>query len=231
MILHFRVAIENTLMCVQDLSVIIDEVTFKRACRQGRGGQNMRFLRAICLQPYLALVQGSTHAHLQYDPSKSDVCVSKPFAAKLVQAIVQFAVHHCLPAGCLQEPNPSSANAPPTLGPATPCKRKNDIKVTKAASTGPNPDWQYANGARKSTRAPAPVDVFVPTMEGQTRKPKIAKPASDPQFVEAAVAEFRPKARKLLTQMEGLQKFEDLEDAIKDFREKLRALRQAALGT
>lgn len=67
-----------------------------RPCKEG-GSQNMRFLRAICLQPYLALVQATSHASLQYDPSKTDIRTSPAFAQALMRTILKFAIDNHLP--------------------------------------------------------------------------------------------------------------------------------------
>ena len=78
----------------------------------------MCFLRVICLQPYLALVQATSHASLQYDPSKTDIRTSPAFAEALMRTILKFAVDNHLP----QQARPPADKEVEmdTAGPASP---------------------------------------------------------------------------------------------------------------
>ena len=94
----------------------------------------MRFLRAVCLQPYLALVQAASHASLQYDPSKTDIRISAAFAQGLMRTIVGFAVDHHLPkeAGA---PLPKGPLSPVTPHPAVPrpsTRKRSSVKTAAA---------------------------------------------------------------------------------------------------
>lgn len=120
---------------MQELSSIIGQAVFLRACRPCQGGQHMRFLRAICLQPYLALVQAASHASLQYDPSKTDIRISAAFAQALMRSIVGFAVDHRLPqeAGAPLHKGPLSP-VTPNLAAQRPSSRNRSSPQTAAAA-------------------------------------------------------------------------------------------------
>ena len=213
---------------LQELSEIIDEATFKRACRQGKDKQNMRFLRAICLQPYLALVQGTKHADVQYDPSKTDVRVSEAFAKKLVQAIVQYAVDHHLPQG--SHPNPSEA---PAVSPSTPDQKmptKRKILAALATSAEAGPSTAHATGKRRSARQPVAVEAYDPTMESASKRPAKTTHVSSPGAVKAAVADFESQAQKLHKQLKAAHDLGALDSVVAKYRQALTSCLRHAKG-
>ena len=211
---------------LQALTSIIAEKTFQSACRVGSEGQNMRFLRAICLQPYLALVQASSHDSLEYDPSKTEIRFSSSFSQCLMQTIVRFALDNHLPANL----RPKPPDAPPSAPPATPplgAARRKKVFAKRAANEEAStlhPDL----APRKSARQHAPPDPFVPTTESHYRSPKSReagpKSVPDAAAVSAAAAAFQPKAQKLVEEIGSAADHSSLTRLLKQLKARITSL-------
>ncbi|KAK9859371.1 hypothetical protein WJX84_002283 [Apatococcus fuscideae] len=216
----------------EELSGIISRATFMRACRPCKGGQNMRFLRAICLQPYLALVQAASHASLQYDPSKTDIRISPAFAQGLMRVITSFAVEHHLPQEA-RAPAPKNPPSPATPHPAAPrpVSRKHGSPQTAAAAAGDAAGGSEDRAGverRKSKRSVAPPQLYVPDSGTPNKRPRRAMHKNEPQLVQAAVADFCPRAEKILAEMKSAKRSDVVAQLSANFRHNLTVLNKAA---